>query len=312
MPEPLQVVGLGMSTLDVLVRLEDMPLWDGDFSRITDFALDGGGPVATAMVAAARLGARAGFIGTTGNDSAAQLKTQSLRDNAVDLSRLVCRDAPEDQVFIVYVQAKTGERVFAGLNRLGDNVLRVADLDREYITGAQYLHLDGYHAEAALEAARWAREAGSTVVFDGHKTDGPVPGHVRTLVKHVDVLISGSGFARGLTGVDDIWEAGAAVLEMGPHIFVQTEGERGSYTVTATERFHTPTFDVAVEDTTGAGDVFHGAFIVGMLHGWDLRKIVLFSSATSAIKCTKLGGRAGIPRFEEVIAFLRARGIELD
>ena len=65
-------------------------------------------------------------------------------------------------------------------------------------------------------------------------------------------------------------------------------------------------------DTTGAGDVFHGAYIVGLLYGWNLRQIALFSAAVSAIKCTKLGGRAGIPRFEEVMAFLKHRGVEFE
>ena len=92
---------------------------------------------------------------------------------------------------------------------------------------------------------------------------------------------------------------------------MQTEGEGGSYTLTAEERFHTPAFDVEVIDTTGAGDVFHGAYIVGLLHGWDLRRVALFSTAVAAIKCTKLGGRAGIPCYDEVLAFLRERNVEL-
>jgi len=99
---------------------------------------------------------------------------------------------------------------------------------------------------------------------------------------------------------------------MGPRIFVETVGEEGSYTVTADERFHTPAFQVDVVDTTGAGDVFHGAYIVGLLHGWNVRQVALFSTAVSAIKCTKLGGRAGIPGFEGTLAFLQERGIHLD
>jgi sugar/nucleoside kinase (ribokinase family) len=125
-------------------------------------------------------------------------------------------------------------------------------------------------------------------------------------------LISGSGFAQALTGVPDTFEACAATLELGPRLVVQTDGRQGSYTVTAGDRFHTPAFEVEVLDTTGAGDVFHGAYLVGLLHGWDLRRIALFSTAVSAIKCAKLGGRAGIPRYEEALAFLKERGIKLE
>ena len=154
--------------------------------------------------------------------------------------------------------------------------------------------------------------------MDGSKTTGPVGDRHRELIPYVDVLITGEGYARGLTGIDDIWAAGEAVLQLGPRIFCETVGAAGSYTIAATdggrpaERFHTPAFEVNVVDTTGAGDVFHGAYIVGLLHGWDLRQVALFSTAVSAIKCTKLGGRAGIPNYQEVLAFLAERGIKLE
>ncbi len=311
----LQIVGLGLATLDVLVRLKDMPRWapgnPGGEAWLYGLGIDGGGPVGTAIVAAARLGARVGFVGTAGNDQAAELKLRSMVENGVDLSRLVRRQAPEDQVVLVCVHAETGERVFCLMEGWGSIALLAGDLDRDYVLSAEYLHLDGSHPEAALQAAQWMRAAGRKVVLDGHKADGPVEPHLRALIPYVDVLIGGGNFAQALTGVSDVWEAGRAVLALGPGIFVQTEGQDGYYTVTATEQFHTPAFDVDVVDTTGAGDVFHGAYIVGLLHGWDLRQVALFSSAVSAIKCTQLGGRAGIPTYSQVLAFLRERDIKL-
>ncbi len=311
MGDGLQIIGLGMCTLDVLIRCKDLPTWEHG-TRINAFGFDGGGPVGTAMVAAAKLGARVGFIGTAGNDAPAEFKLRSMRECGIDLSRMVYRDAPEDQVVVVNIHAETGERIFSGIQRWGEGQIRPEELDRDYITAADYLHLDGFHNAAAIQAAHWMRAAGKTVVLDGHKTDGPVREHLRRLIPYVDVLISGSAFARGLTGIDDIWKAGAAILTMGPRIFVQTEGIGGNYTVTADEQFHTPAFPVDVIDTTGAGDVFHGAYIVGLLHGWSLRQIALFSSAVSALKCTHLGGCAGIPRFDAVLAFLQERGVAIE
>ncbi len=308
-PRPLQIIGLGMATLDVLLRLKDMPTWEHG-TRISDFSFQGGGPVGTAMVAAAKLGARVGFIGTVGNDEAADLKMRSFHEVGIDLSRLIHRDIPENQVVIVYVHAETGERVFAGVSRTGDTQVGPDELDRDYITSADYLHLDGYHNAAALQAAQWMQAAGKTVVLDGSKTNGPVRGSMRDLVAHVDVLISGSGFVQGLTGEPDLSCALEAALDYGPRIVVQTEGADGAYTVTrgpagVEERVHTPAFACNVIDTTGAGDVFHGAYIVGLLHGWDVRETARFASAVSALKCTRLGGRAGIPTFEETMAFLQ-------
>jgi sugar/nucleoside kinase (ribokinase family) len=148
--------------------------------------------------------------------------------------------------------------------------------------------------------------------MDGSKTTRPIRDEHQELIPYVDVLITGEGYARSLTGIDDIWQAGRAVLGRGPRIFVETVGERGSYTVTADEEFHTPAFQVDVVDTTGAGDVFHGAYIVAMMHGWGPRACAVFSTAVSALKCTVLGGRAGIPTLEQTLAFLRTRGIELE
>ncbi len=309
MPDRVQIVGLGLATLDVLIRTQHMPVWE-DGARFDAFGFDGGGPVGTAMCAAARLGARVGFIGTAGNDRVADLKVELLGDFGLDLSRLVRRGQPEDQVVIVYVDSSSGERVFSGFERPRENLLKPDELDRDYILAADYLHLEGMHPEAALQAARWMHEAGKTVVLDGSKTQEPdVRPHLRALIPYVTVLICGEGFGRALTGgIQDLYEAGKRILEMGPRVVVQTEGADGSYTVTRDDRFHTPSYTVPVVDTTGAGDVFHGAYIVGLLHGWDLRTVARFATAVSALKCTGLGGRGPIPTFGQVEAFLEERG----
>ena len=307
----LQIIGVGMACLDVLVRLRDMPTWEHG-ARMSAFGFDGGGPVATAMVASSRLGARVGYVGTVGSDPSGEIKLNTLRAAGMDLSQLKVLPEPEAQIVLVFVDEASGERVFCGLNRWSDCQLKAEELDRDYIVSADYLHLDGFHYAAALQAAKWMREAGKTVVYDGGKTNGRVPEQTAELMRYVDVLICGSGFATALTGVEGTWEAGEAALKCGPRIVVQTEGEDGSYTSTADgERFHVPSFKVDVIDTTGAGDVFHGAYIVGLLQGWSLQSVAQFSTAVSALKCTKLGGRAGIPTFEQTLAFLRERGIEL-
>jgi len=304
----MDIVGLGMATLDLIIRLRDLPTWEGCGSFLA-FDMDGGGMAGTACVAAARLGAQVGFITTAGSDEMAERKLISFRQAGVDLSRLALRPGPENQLVLVYVHADTGERVFSGLRRPESLPLQVAELDRAYIQSAQYLHLDGYFPAAALQAARWAHEAGIPVSLDGSKTGGgPLSPEWIDLVRQADILICAAGFGRSLTGLEDPWQIGAAALAFGPRLVVQTEGEQGSYTVTADERFHTPAFPVAVVDTTGAGDVFHGAYLVGLRRGWDLRRTARFASAVAALKCTQPGGRRGIPTFEQTLAFLQARG----
>jgi ribokinase len=303
------VVGLGMACLDILVRGNELPTWEHGV-RFQAISIDGGGPVATAIVAAQRLGVSAGMVGTYGSDRLGTIKLETLLENGVDVSRMVCREGPENQAVLVTVQESTGERVFSGFAHSIPQLVP-AELDREYITSARYLHLDGFHSTAALQAARWMHAAGKQVMLDGSATRGPIWDGMQALVREVDILICGSGFGPALTGQTDPYDAGRAILKIGPRIVVQTEGKAGSYTVTAGESFHTPAFEVPVVDTTGAGDVFHGAYLAGLLHGWDVRSIALFSTAVSAIKCTRLGGRAGIPSFAQALAFLSEREIYL-
>lgn len=305
----LQVVGLGMACLDIIIRASELPTWERG-GRLSALAIEGGGPVATALVAAQRLGASTGFIGTYGNDRLGEIKMQTLVENRVDVQKAIRRNAPENQVVLVAVNEASGERVFSGV-RVESEPLSPTELDVDYICRADILHLDGYHIEAALQAAEWMKNAGKPVMLDGSATRGPVSPEMVELVRRVDYLICGSGFGQAVTGEADLWQAGLSLVAMGPKVVVQTEGKNGSFTTTRDCRFHVPAFDVPVVDTTGAGDVFHGAFLVGLLRRWDLRSIVLFSSAVAALKCTQLGGRKGIPTFEDARAFLESRGIRL-
>jgi len=308
--DALDVVGLGLSTLDILVRLTEFPTWERG-TQLASCRLDGGGPVGTAMVAAARLGARAGYVGIAGTDRMAELKLETMVAAGVDLSHLVRREGPEGAVILVAVHEQTGERVFSALRGLHERELTPEELDPGYILSADYLHLDGSHQAAALVAAEWMQAAGKTVVYDGGKTEGALPEITRQVISRVDVLIGGQGFVPALTGESDVVRAGRAALALGPRIVVQTAGDDGSWTTAADDEFATPSFAVDVVDTTGAGDVFHGAYIVGLLHGWDLRQTALFAAAVAAIKCTCLGGRLGIPSLAQALAFLHERGIDL-
>jgi ribokinase len=238
-------------------------------------------------------------------------KLRSLADRGVDTSRLRRRNTPEGCIVLVFINHE-GERMFCGVRGTKQPGLKPEELDRSYITSADYLLIDGMEAQAAIVAAQWMKEAGKTVILDGWKTLTHLSPQFAQIIPFVDILICGSGFAPALTGKKDLHEAGRAALALGPRIVVQTEGAAGSYTTTADEEFHIPAFPIQVVDTTGAGDVFHGAYIVGLMRGWSLRQTALFSTAVSAIKCTRLGGRAGIPTFEETVAFLRERGIEFE
>ncbi|MDE2726457.1 MAG: PfkB family carbohydrate kinase, partial [Gemmatimonadota bacterium] len=130
------------------------------------------------------------------------------------------------------------------------------------------------------------------------------------LLGMTDFLIASRVFAEALTGLADPAEAADSLAGYGSPVTVVTLGEEGSYTLAGDRTFHTPAFPVEVVDTTGAGDVYHGAFIFGLLQKWGLQKIAEFASAVAAMSCTRLGGRQGIPTLGEAMSFLRDRDAE--
>ena len=307
----MDVIGIGLCTFDIMIKLSELPTWDHP-TRLDQVTFDGGGPCSTALCAASRLGAKASFIGTAGKDWFADYKLQTLKDHDVDISHVLRRDAKENQLVCVNVDQSTGERIFNLHKDFYLHPVRVDEIDCDFITQADYLLLDGHYLEASIQAAHWMHDAGRKVMLDGGKTSAKeLDSKLKNLVTLTDILICAAGFAEALTGLDDVHDAGRAALAYGPQIVVITLGENGSLTFTPENTFHTPAFDVDIVDTTGAGDVFHGAYIVGLLKGWDLETIAIFSSAVSAIECTFLGGRSGIPGYKQVKAFLQRHGIEI-
>jgi sugar/nucleoside kinase (ribokinase family) len=297
----VDVVGLGYCSLDYLGIVPGRPEFDADTVSLSDFAQSGGGPVSTALVALARLGARAGYIGVLGKDEGGAFLKEEFEREGVDLSRLRVQAGARSQICIVLVEAGTGRRSILCYRAKGGLVLDEAD--RTYISSARYLHLDGHHMGAPITAARWARADGVKVSFDANR---PRPG-LDELLPLVDVLIASERFPSAYTGQGDQVRAGRSLLEMGPEIVVITLGAEGCLCLWEDQVIHVPGFRVDVVDTTGAGDAFHGAFLYGLLQGWGLERTAVFANAVAAINCTRLSGRAGLPSLSEVEIFLRKR-----
>lgn len=306
-PQPggdtLDVVGLGYCSWDYLGILDDIPEFDAPTVTLDDFAISGGGPVSTALVALARLGARTGYIGVLGDDSAGTASRQAFEQEGVDISRLRLRQGARSPVCICLVQARTGKRLILCYRGTAGEV-EIEEDDRQYITTARFLHLDGHHMQAAITAAQWMRAAGGTVVLDANRPRA----RLHELMPWVDVLITNAHFPCAYTGTTDRVQAAHQLLGLGPRLVVTTLGSEGCLCVTQQREWRDPGFPVDVVDTTGAGDAFHGAFIYGLLRNWELPRIATFANAVAAMNCTALGGRSGLPRLADVEAFLTRWG----
>jgi sulfofructose kinase len=295
--QAIDIVGLGLATIDILTLIPRLPGHD-EILPADRILLEGGGPVATALVAAARLGAKTAYLGPLAPTAWGGLTRSGLEGEGVDTSDAPLRAAGEQALSVILVDGATGQRSI--LYQAGAlQELAPSEVPGELIASARALHLDGVHLEAACHAARIARRAGVLVSFDGGA--GELWHGMEGLLPLVDLMVVARRFAERYTGHAEPLRAGPALLESyRPRQVVITDGTRGCWYWDAAQQIHQPALEVDAVDTTGAGDVFHGAYLYATLQGWPARRCLAFSAAAAALKCRKLGGRAGIATLAQV------------
>jgi sulfofructose kinase len=296
----IQVVGLGQACIDYLGRVPSFPQ-ENEKVELLELVTQCGGPASTAMVTLARLGIPVSFIGVVSDDPFGARIRENLIQEGVDVACLQVRAGCTSQYAFIAVSADTVNRTIFW-TRGSAPPLRAEEIDLNGFASARILHLDGLMMESSLEAADQARRLGLMVVMDaGTPREGS-----RSLVSRVDVLIASERFAAGVTGQGVIDERSLQDLRnIGPRAVVITKGAKGSIGLGEDGLIRQAAFVVKAVDTTGAGDVYHGAYLYGLLKGWPMGECMRFASAAAAIKCLKIGAQAGIPRLRDVEAFLK-------
>jgi sugar/nucleoside kinase (ribokinase family) len=300
--EPVDVVGLGSNALDLLGLVDGYPEPDSKVPLL-DFDLQGGGMVATALVACTRLGLRARYVGKFGDDFWARTGRRLLARDGVDVRHALRAPGSVGHVSMMLVDRRSGART-GFYRRPPAYAIRPEELDRGVLTAARLLHVDGVDAAAAAQAIRWAREAGLLVTMDGERVvDG-----IDAVWPAVDLLVANPRFAAQVTGQAGLEDGLRELAARGPARVAVTLAADGALGLEGGRWVRAPGFAVDVVDTNGAGDVFHGACAVGELRAWPFEWTLTFASAVAALKCRTLGGRRGIPRLPEVAELLAARG----
>ncbi len=291
------VVGLGQCSLDFLGQLDAYPGLD-EKSEMSSLLIQGGGPVATALVTLARLGVAVAIIGAVGRDDFGRRIRAELLAEKVDCRYLREQPGAVSQVAFIAVDAAAHRNIF--WHRSSADI-EVPDNLPEILSAARILHLDGLDLPAAVAAAETARRQKIVTVLDA----GTLRPGIDRLLPLIDHLVVSAQFARQAIGSND--PLAALVHLCGPQTKAVTVtcGRDGCYTLAAAgTSFHQPAFPVDAVDTTGCGDVFHGGYIYGLLQGWPLPETVRFAAAVAALKTRSLGGRTAIPSLPEVQRFL--------
>ncbi|MCI9528658.1 MAG: carbohydrate kinase family protein [Angelakisella sp.] len=297
---PVQVVGLGHPVINLGIAVDKLPESDHPANRL-GMTWQVGGKIATAMSCITRLGFSSAIVGRAAADALPYIR-RDLAIDGVDTSHLLADPTAQAYFTVSLAERATGGRSFLSAPApVAD--LAPEELDEAFLKSARFLYLWGT-GEADLTAAGWCREAGGQLVFDA---DTYHPG-IEAILPFTHHFIASEYVYQALFGQSADYQENLRRLweRQGKGVVIVTLGARGLAGIDEQGSFfREEAFPVTVVDTTGAGDVFHGAYTAGRLAGMDAREAARFGSAVSAIKCTRLGCRAGLPTMENALSFLR-------
>jgi len=297
--QSFDILGIGTAAVDDLVLLEHFPAPDSKTDYLS-IQRQGGGQTATAMATAARLGARTAFCTHLCFDDLSDFTLNELEKEGVDCSSCVrsADGSPYHSLILVDITAQTRTILHSG----GKVNPPEQVITPELVGSARLLCLDDNSRAAGIQAARIARSLGIPVVADIEPD--PPPDYV-DLLPLVDHLVINRELGAALTGLADP-AAMSEKLSYGITCCAITAGAQGCwYATQGQSACHIPAYQVQVVDTTGCGDVFHGAYAFALSRGQEIGDALRLASAVAAMKARFPGGRAGIPRLEEVQKFMR-------
>ncbi len=298
-----KIVGIGANVYDTLITTPFYPTEDTKL-RATAVKECGGGPCGTGLVAAAKLGASSAYIGALAKDSGGEFLLADMKrfGMSTDFVDMVEGKSSFSSYIVLSEESASRTCVFNKAN-LPD--FKIDEKKAEAIRNAKVLMVDGNELNNAVEGAKIAKESGCKVLYDA----GGLYDNIEKLLPYSDILIPSEEFALGHTGADTVENAAKILFDKYlPEVVVITRGVKGGIIYDGNEIKSYPSFKVDAIDSNGAGDVFHGAFAFSVTMGYNYYDSCVFSSAVSALKCTKLGARDGVPSFDETINFLKERG----
>jgi sulfofructose kinase len=293
-----RVICLGLSALDQIWRVQAFFSGGSQKIRSLEYTAMGGGMAATAAFTVARLGGRAAFWGRGGEDAAGREMRQALSGQGVDVSQFRLFPNGQSSVSGILVDS-SGER-------------QIVNFRGQFPEAADWLPTSEVRtASAVLADPRWlagtvalfqaARAKEIPTVLDADVADRDV---FETLLPLTDHAVFSEPALSGFVGSSDD-QALAGIAKFGCGVAAVTRGANGVTWLENNVIRRQPAYAVSAIDTTGAGDVFHGAYALAIGACLKATDAMAFAAAAAALKCTRPGGRAGIPTLEDCLAFQR-------
>lgn len=314
----LDIISLGEPMLEfsaiAVGRLADVPAfqrgWGGDTSNFA--------------VAAARLGARVGYVTRLGNDEFGRCFLDLWRREGIDVSRVAVDPDGFTGIYFISLLADGGHDFTYYRSGSAASRLRPQDLDLEFVAAARLLHVSGITqaisrsaCDASFAAMEAAHKAGRLVSYDPNvRLKLWSRDTARAIVDYTfglaDIVLPSLEEASWILGRDRPESIVDALLEKGARIVALKLGADGCIVGSRQDGIlQVAGFQVPVVETTGAGDAFDAAFALGILQGQAPRDAALFANAVGALTCTGAGAVAPIPNREQVLSLLARQASEV-
>ncbi len=301
-----KIVGIGACVFDTLYTVPTYPTEDTKMRALSSKAA-GGGPVATGLVAAQKLGVDTSYLGVLSDDSGGAFLKKDFEKYGVGTELIEVKSGYRSFASVLWLCADTATRTCV-FDKGDLPPLALNEDMKKAIAEAEILMVDGNEMDAAVEAAKFAKEHGTKVLYDC----GGLYAGVERLLALTDIMIPSEEFALGHTGEATAEDAAKKLFALySPEIVVITQGKRGGLCYNGKTATSYPIYPADVVDSNGSGDVFHGAFAAAVVKGYDYLKCCHFSSAVSALKCTGVGARESVPSFARVKEYMEENNYEL-
>jgi sugar/nucleoside kinase (ribokinase family) len=286
------VVGVGLATVDLLCVV---PRVERRLVEVSVFSMQGGGSATNILAVLSTLGVRGRYFGRVGDDEFGRFIVRSLQGLQIDTSVLSIEKGKVSPVSVIEIDELSHKRKIL-LSRGNVTPLSTRDLPDRLLDGARLLCIDGSQPALQAAVAEKARAKGVTVLLNASQLSGGM-GELLTLS---DIVVGSERFANEIAPSEELADSLREITRLGPRIAVITMGEAGAVALEGTKLVQQDAIDVFVEDTTGAGDAFCGAFAYAQLKDWPLERALPFANAAAGLACRSLGSRSGLPTVDEV------------
>ncbi len=315
----IKVNCVGILVVDIFSSILPQIPRPGQLISVNDIPLLVGGCATNTAISLGKLGVSTGVIGKVGRDLFGDFIINYLNERGIDTSRIARSEEMDTSKTIVLLTA-TEDRRF--IHNFGANAdFGIDDVDFNYIAQSKVIYVGGYldlpklNQESLIKLFKFAKERGIITILDvvvAHPHPNLID-QCRDVLSYTDFFLPNQDEAKLLTGKDDPRTQAEVFLSYNPRMgVVITMGKEGSLLRTKDKVIVVPSYKVKIVDPSGTGDAFDAGFIVGVLEGWELERILKFASATGASAVRAMGCTTGVFTREEALRFIKENELKLE